>query len=78
MHPPDTVGAAGSGVDVNDRVQQVRVVDIAGRRRPAAPLIEPRPGNLEHPAGHRDVEAVGGELLDQPEPYFGSTFSRAK
>lgn len=30
------------------------------------------------PAGHRDGDTVCGELLDQPEPYFGSTFSRAK
>jgi len=34
--------------------------------------------NVEHPTGHRDVEAVVGEFVDQREDYFGRTFSRAK
>ena len=43
-----------------------------------APLVVARSGHLEHPAGHRDVDAVVGEFTDQPEYYFGRTFSRAK
>lgn len=49
-----------------------------GLSRAAEPLVVARPRDLQNPAGHRDVEAVGGELLDQPEPYFGRMFSRAK
>ncbi len=65
-------------VDVADLVSQIGVGDVAGRRAAAAPLVVARAGDVQNPAGHRDVEAVGGELLDQPEPYFGRTFSRAK
>jgi len=65
-------------VDVDDDVEQVGVGDVTGRGWPQAPLVVPRPGDLQDPARHRDIEAVSGELVDQPEPYFGSTFSRAK
>jgi hypothetical protein len=41
------------------------------------PLVVSRSRDLQHPAGHRDGE-VAAELVDQPEPYFGSTFSFAK
>jgi hypothetical protein len=40
--------------------------------------VEAGAGDTKNPAGHRDADAVGGELTDQPEPYFGRTFSRAK
>ena len=78
VHPRRPVGAAGVTVDVHDRVGQIGVLKVPPRRCPVPPLIEPRPRDLEDPAGHRDVEPVAGKLLDQPEPYFGSTFSRAK
>ena len=46
---------------------------------PLPPLVVPRPRDLSDPAGHRDVIPVKpAELLDQPEPHVGSTFSRAK
>lgn len=77
VHPSRAVAAAGRGVHGDDRVQQVGVVQVTGRRLAAPPLRETRTGHLEHPAGHRDVQPVRGELLDQPEPYFPSTFSRA-
>ena len=35
------------------------------------PLVEARPRDPQDPAGHRDGDAVRGELLDQPEHYFG-------
>jgi hypothetical protein len=72
------VGVAGRLVDVSDLVGQIRILEITLGGAAAAPLVVARPGDTEHPAGHRDVESVGGEFLDQPEPYFGSTFSRAK
>jgi hypothetical protein len=34
--------------------------------------------DAENPTGHRDVESVVGEFVDQREDYFGRTFSRAK
>jgi len=33
---------------------------------------------VEHPARHRNVEPISGDLLDEPQSYFGRTFSRAK
>ena len=78
MNPARAVDTSSGRVDIDDRIEQVGVGDIAGRGRAAPPLVEPRSGHLQHPAGHRDVEPVSGELLDQPEPYFGRTFSRAK
>ena len=78
VHSRRAVAASGLGVDVHDLVGQVRVVDVAVGRWPVTPLVVARSGHLQHPAGHRDVDAVAGELTDQPEHYFGSTFSRAK
>jgi hypothetical protein len=40
--------------------------------------VRGRAGYAEQPAGHRDVDPVVGEFVDQPERYFGRTFSLAK
>ncbi len=61
-----------------DRLAQLNVGDRASRGRPGQPLVVARARHPQHPAGHRDIDPVSGELTDQPEPYFGSTFSRAK
>ena len=58
--------------------RQLRVIAVTGAGRPAAPFVKARGRDLQDPAGHRDREPVGGKLLDQPEPYFGRMFSRAK
>jgi hypothetical protein len=81
VHPWGPIGAPRVAVHLEDGVGQPGVVDIAGRGRSVPPLVVARPGHLQHPAGHRDIDSqigVVGELTDQPEPYFGSTFSRAK
>ena len=78
MDPGGSVGTARHGVDVDDGVRQISVLEITCRGWSVAPLVVARPRDLQDPAGHRDVEAVVGELLDQPEPYSGSTFSGAK
>ena len=78
VDPRRAIGAARVAVDLRDRRDQLLVRDLAGRRRAAAPLVVAGPRHLKDPAGHRDGNPVGGELEDQPEPYFGSTFSRAK
>ena len=42
------------------------------------PFVIAGPGHAKHPAGHRDIDTVVGEFVDQPERYFGRTFSLAK
>jgi hypothetical protein len=78
VHPRCAIRASGSGVNFGDGLRQRRVGGLAEAGRTAPPLVEARPRDTEHPAGHRDVDAVGGKLLDQPERNFGRTFSRAK
>ena len=78
QHPRGTIGAARLPMDSSDRGRERRVSDRARRRRPSDPFVVARGRHPEEPAGHRDGNPVRGELLDQPEPYFGSTFSRAK
>jgi hypothetical protein len=46
-------------VDVDGGVDQIRVVPVALADRVGAPLVEREP---EHPAGHRDSDAVGGQV----------------
>ena len=65
-------------MDLDDRLHELLVSDLASRRGPAAPLVVAGSRDLKDPAGHRDGNPVSGEYVDQPEPYFGSTFSRAK
>jgi hypothetical protein len=45
---------------------------------PGSPFVVCLAPNIQYPAGHRDVESVVGEFLDQRENHFGRTFSRAK
>jgi len=78
VHPAHPVGLPRSGVDRGDSVGQLRVLAVPVTGRPAAPFVETRGRDLQDPAGHRDRETLRGQLLDQPEPYFGRMFSRAK
>ena len=77
-NPAHPISLAGFGVDRGDRLRQVRVITITRRSRPGPPFIKPRGRNIKDPAGHRDGETRRGQLLDQPEPYFGRMFSLAK
>jgi hypothetical protein len=64
-------------VDVNRGVDQVRVVPVPMADRVGPPPVERLLGEAEHPAGHRDRDAVGGQVEDQREHHFGRV-SRAK
>ncbi len=77
VHPSCAISAAGRPVHVDDHIEQVRVVDVAGRRWTRDPVVA-RAGHLQYPARHRGRQALRGELADEPEPYFGRTFSLAK
>jgi hypothetical protein len=78
VDPADSVGRPGSGMDLDDRVQHIGVLDVAVRRWPFDPFVVARGRDTQDPARHRDGEPVSGKLTDEPESYFGSTFSRAK
>lgn len=78
MNPANPIGSSGDRMEVANRVDQIRILDITSRRPTRAPLVKARRRHLQHPADHRDGQSVAGEFMDQPEPYCGSTFSRAK
>ena len=78
VDPWRPIGGPGGGVDVSDLVEEEGVGPVPVRRRPRQPVVVAGAGDLENPAGHRDVDAVTAQLVDQPEHYFGRTFSRAK
>ena len=78
VHPRRAVAATRIGVDLLDVFEEQFVVLVSGRGRTVVPFIESRPGNVEQPAGHHDIDTVVGEFSDQPERYFGRTFSLAK
>ena len=65
-------------MDFGDVFEQQFVVLVTGRRRTVVPFVVAGTGNAEQPTGHRDVNTVVGEFMDQPERYFGRTFSLAK
>jgi hypothetical protein len=65
-------------MDAADRRRQLGIRDRPPGRRPCGPVVVAGGRDVQKPAGHRDGDTVRGELLDQPEPYFGSTFSLAK
>ena len=64
-------------VDVDRGVDQVGVVPVPLRDRAFAPGIERLLGETEHPASHRDRNAVSGQIKDQRVHHFGRV-SRAK
>lgn len=64
-------------VDVDDDVDQVRVVVVAVADRLGLPLVEGLLGEAQYPAGHRNRDVAGGEVEDQRVHHFGRT-SRAK
>src|SRR5690348_5678784 len=78
VHPRPPVGAPRFGMYFADQLHQLPVACFPRRLRPPEPFIVAGRGYLQHPAGHRDGNTIGGELADQPECYFGRTFSRAK
>jgi hypothetical protein len=78
MNAPDSIGRPGRGVDLDDHVEQIGIGDITVRRWPLDPLVITRRRNSQDPARHRHGKPVSGKLTNEPEPYFGSTFSRAK
>ena len=78
MHPRRPVGFSRLLVDFGDAFEQQCVVLVAGRRRTVVPFVITGPGHAEQPTGHRDINTVVGEFVDQPERYFGRTFSLAK
>jgi hypothetical protein len=65
-------------MDLCDLLEQQFVVGVPGRYRAVLPFVIPGPRHAEQPAGHRDVDTVVGEFMDQPERYFGRTYSLAK
>jgi hypothetical protein len=65
-------------VDRLDVLEKQLVLLCASRLHPGSPFVVSLASNIQYPAGHRDVESVVGEFLDQRENYFGRTFSRAK
>ena len=61
-----------------DLFEQQFVILFPHGCRAVLPFVVARPGHAEQPAGHRDVDTVVGEFMDQPERYFGRMFSFAK
>lgn len=78
LNTGSTIGATRLEVNLSDRGRQRLIRYCPRRRDTVTPGVVAGPRYLKHPARHRDGEAIGGELVDEPEPYFGSTFSRAK
>lgn len=69
----------GNSLATDRQTQSETELGIDSRRGHALePVVVARALDAQDPAGHRDIEPVIGQLLDQPEPYFGSTFSLAK
>ena len=59
------------GVDVDDGVDQVGVVESRWQIGSAAPLVEGLGGEAEHPAGQPHREPLGGQFTDQRVRHFG-------
>ena len=77
-HPRRPIRLPRVGMNAPDRGRQLAVGDGPRRRWPVSPVVVAGGRDVQEPAGHRDGDTVSGELADQPEPYFGRTFSRAK
>jgi hypothetical protein len=60
------------GMDIDDRVREVRVVPVAIADRLSLPLVERLRREPEHPAGQPHRDRLGGQLLDQRVGHFGS------
>ncbi len=73
VHPPEAVGAAGSGVDLADGVGEQRVADAAGRGRAALPLVVARRRHVQDPGGQLDRQPFARHHRDGLEPPFGDT-----
>lgn len=64
-------------VDVDRRVEQVRIGPVPVGHRARAPSKVGLLAETEHPAGHRDGNTVDGKVTDQRVHHFGRV-SRAK
>jgi hypothetical protein len=73
-----SIRAAGIVVDFLDVFQQQLILLGAGGAEPGSPFVVALAAHTKDPAGHRDVEPVVGQFMDQRENYFGRTFSRSK
>lgn len=78
QHSRGAISAPRVAVNLPDRRRQRLVRDRPQRWRTRCPLVVAGLRDVQEPAGHRNRNPVSGELLDQPEPYFWSTFSLAK
>src|SRR5213593_3408590 len=77
---PDPGGAVGPpriGVDLADLLDQRAIVELAARRRPAAPGVETRARHTEHSA-HQRHGIVRPLRRDEPVGAHRSSLSRAK
>ncbi len=70
VHPPVPIGAVGRGVDLTDRVHQLRLLPRPAAGRPAVPLVEAGGRDPQDPAGRRDRHPVDSELSDHREDQF--------
>jgi hypothetical protein len=65
-------------MDPLDVLEQQFVLLIAGRRSSFIPFVVAGARYSVNSAGHRDINTVVGEFMNQPERYFGRIFSFAK
>jgi hypothetical protein len=62
-------------VRVEDRVRQVRLVELGVGDRAGQPPVVGLAGDHEDPARHRDGDPVGGELTDERVHHFPGRFA---
>jgi hypothetical protein len=70
MHPERAIGAAAHFVDIDDRVGQVRVVEVLVAHGVGLPGIEARCQHLHNPTADRHGQVRAGPG-DEGEPHFG-------
>ena len=59
------------GMDVQRRVDQVGIRPVPFRHRAGSPPVVPLLAELQHPAGHRHGNSLGGKIRDQRVDHFG-------
>jgi hypothetical protein len=59
-------------VRVDQRIDDIRVLEITVADRLLAPGVERLGGEAEHPAGQPHRETLGGQVTDQRVRHFGS------
>ena len=63
---------SAKSAEIDERVRDIGVVEVAVRTRPGAPLVERLRGEAEHPTAQIHRHAIGCEVLHQREHHFGS------